>query len=111
MPSRAPPPAPKREVADTYFGTVIADPYRWMERPTANNPEFFQWLKAQNDYTRQVLDRLPQRASLEARLAELADVVTTVNDVSLAGPRWFYLKLQPGEQTAKLYAAGAAIAA
>ena len=99
-----PPPAPKREVADTYFGTVIADPYRWMERPTASNLGFFQWLKAQNDYTRQVLDRLPQRASLEARLAELADVVTTVNDVSLAGARWFYLKLQPGEQTPKLYA-------
>jgi prolyl oligopeptidase len=100
----APPAAPKREIADTYFGTVIADPYRWMEQPTATNPEFLGWLKAQNAYTREVLDRLPQRAPLAARLAKLADVVTTVNDVSLAGARWFYLKLQPGEQTAKLYA-------
>jgi prolyl oligopeptidase len=100
----APPPTPKREVADTYFGTVIADPYRWMERPTADNPEFHRWLEAQNGYTRQTLDQLPQRAPLAARLSQLADVVTTVSVVNLAGPRWFYLKLQPGEQTPKLYA-------
>ena len=99
----APPSTPKGQVADTYFGTVIADPYRWMERPTAENPEFLGWLKGQNAYTREVLDRLPQRAALAARLAELADIVTTVSSVSPAGPRWFYLKLQPGEQTPKLY--------
>ena len=94
---------PKQEVADTYFGTVIADPYRWMERPVPGNPEFRRWLESQNAYTRQVLDRLPQRAALQARLAELADVVTTVPEVNLADDRWFYLKLQPGQQTPKLY--------
>jgi prolyl oligopeptidase len=98
----APPAAPKREVVDTYFGTAIADPYRWMEKPIAQNPEFLRWLEAQNAYTREVLDRLPQRAALKARLTELADIVTTVNNLSLAGSRWFYLKLKPGEQTAKL---------
>ena len=100
----APPSTPKREVADTYFGTVIADPYRWMEPPVPDNPEFKKWLEAQNAYTRHVLDSLPHRAALQARLAELADIVTTVPEVSLAGDRWFYLKLQPGEQTPKLYA-------
>jgi prolyl oligopeptidase len=100
----APPAAPKREVIDTYFGTAVADPYRWMEKPIAENPEFRRWLEAQNAYTREVLDRLPQRSQLKSRLAELVDIVTTVNDVSLAGSRWFYLKLKPGEQTAKLYA-------
>jgi prolyl oligopeptidase len=98
-----PPSTPKQEVADTYFGTVIADPYRWMERPVPGNPEFRRWLESQNAYTRQVLDRLPQRAALQARLAELADVVTTVPEVNLADDRWFYLKLQPGQQTPKLY--------
>ena len=44
----APPAAPKREVADTYFGTVITDPYRWMEPPVGKNPEFMDWLKQQN---------------------------------------------------------------
>ena len=100
----SPPETPKREVADTYFGTVIADPYRWMERPIPNNPEFRRWLERQNAYARQVLDSLPQRAALQARLAELADIVTTVPQVTLAGDRWFYLQLQPGQQTPKLYA-------
>ena len=57
----APPSTPKREVADTYFGTVIADPYRWMEPPVPDNPEFKKWLEAQNAHTRQVLDSLPHR--------------------------------------------------
>jgi prolyl oligopeptidase len=74
-----------------------------MERPVPDNPEFRRWLESQNAYTRQVLDRLPQRAALQARLAELADVVTTVPEVNLADDRWFYLKLQPGQQTPKLY--------
>jgi prolyl oligopeptidase len=99
----AAPSTPKREVADTYFGTVIADPYRWMERPIADNPEFRQWLETQNAYTRKVLDRLPERAALQARLAELADIVTTVPQVRPAGDRWFYLQLQAGQQTPKLY--------
>ena len=99
-----PPATPKRTVADTYFGTVIPDPYRWMEAPIPRNPELRQWLQRQNDYTRQVLDRLPERAALRARLAELADIVTTVPQVRLAGSRWLYLKVKPGEQTAKLYA-------
>jgi prolyl oligopeptidase len=98
-----PPATPKREVVDTYFGTAVVDPYRWMETPIDQNPEFRRWLEAQNAYTRQVLDRLPERAALRARLAELADIVTTVPEVNLAGPRWFYLKTQPGEQIAKLY--------
>lgn len=100
----APPPTPRREVADTYFGKVITDPYRWMERPIPHNPEFRRWLERQNGYTRQVLDGLPERAALRARLAELADIVTTVHQVRPAGDRWFYLRLQPGEQTPKLYA-------
>src|SRR5262245_55755683 len=98
-----PPSTPKQEVADTYFGTIIADPYRWMEQATASNPEFRRWVESQNTYTRQVLDRLPQRGALLKRLAELADVVTTVQQVTLADERWFYLKLQPGQQTPKLY--------
>jgi prolyl oligopeptidase len=100
---QSPPATPKREVSDSYFGTTIVDPYRWTEAPVDQNPEFRQWLEAQNAYTRQVLDRLPERATLRRRLAELADVVTAVPTVSLAQSRWFYLKLKPGEQTPKLY--------
>jgi prolyl oligopeptidase len=99
----APPPAPKREVADTYFGTVIADPYRWMEPPVGQNPEFMDWLRRQNAYTREVLDHRPERPALLARLMELADITPSVSQVLPADQRWFYLKLAPGEQIPKLY--------
>ena len=101
--SAPPPAAPKREVADSYFGTVIGDPYRWMEPPVGQNPEFMDWLRRQNDYTREVLDRRPERPKLLARLLELADITPSVSDVLPADRRWFYLKLAPGEQVPKLY--------
>jgi prolyl oligopeptidase len=50
-----------------------------------------------------VLDRLPERPALLARLTELADVTSTVSNVSPAEDRWFYLRLDPGQQIPKLY--------
>ena len=83
-----PPVAPKREVADTYFGKVLIDPYRWMEAPIPRNPAFLSWLRRQNDYTRLVLDRLPRRKELQARLFKLADITTTVSQLIPADRRW-----------------------
>ena len=97
------PSAPKREVADTYFGTVLKDPYRWMETPVGKNPEFMNWLRAQNTYTRNVLDRLPERPALLARLTELAEITSQVSTLSSAERYWFYLRLDPGQQISKLY--------
>src|SRR5215217_1821722 len=86
------PPTPKREVADTYFGTVIRDPYRWMESPVGRNPEFMEYLKKQNAHTRAVLDRLPEHSALLERLTDLADIVSQVTRLSPADSRWFYLR-------------------
>jgi prolyl oligopeptidase len=98
-----PPRTPKREVADTHFGTVVRDPYRWMEPPVAKNPEFMSWIKQQNAHTREVLDRLPERTALLARLTQLADITSLVSNVSTADRSWFYLRLGPGQQIPKLY--------
>ena len=35
--------AKRGEVTDTYFGTVVADPYRWMEN--ASSKETIQFVK------------------------------------------------------------------
>ena len=90
-------------MADTYFGSVISDPYRWMEAPVNKNPEFMDWLRKQNAHTRSVLDRLPERPALLARLTELADITALVSSVSLADSLWFYLRLAPGQQIPRLY--------
>jgi prolyl oligopeptidase len=47
-----PPVAPVRPVTDTYFGTTVVDPYRWME---AGGPELLDYMKAENTATEQAL--------------------------------------------------------
>src|SRR2546430_1593427 len=63
------PATPKKPVTDTYFGTTVADSYRWLE--DWNDPEVKKWSDAQNAHARGVLDALPGRAVLEKRLSQL----------------------------------------
>jgi len=88
--SNAPPTTPARPVADTYFGTKIIDNFRWIE--DLKNPEVQSWFKAQNDYTRSVLDRIPGRDRLRARIAELDDAGVRVSGWQSFSGRLFYLK-------------------
>jgi len=96
-----PPDTPKHEITDDYFGTKIADPYRWLEN--LKSAEVSAWMKAQNDYTRSVLDHVPGRDKLRARIAELDDTGVRVSGFQSFGGHWFYLKRAPGEDNAKLY--------
>lgn len=59
----------KHEVYDTYFGTKVADPYRWLEDDRSEKTE--EWVKAQNDVTAAYFAQLPQRDRLKNRLTEL----------------------------------------
>jgi protease II len=59
----------KDAVVDDYFGTPVADPYRWLEDP--NSPETRAWLEAQNAIARAFLERLPARDRIHRRLTEL----------------------------------------
>src|SRR6202167_1259327 len=64
-----PPAAPVRPVTDTYFGTEVVDNYRYMEN--LDDPQVQAWMKAQADYTRATLDRLPARQALLQRIHAL----------------------------------------
>ena len=59
------PVARKEIVTDTYFGTTIEDPYRWME--DWKGEELKSWVAAQGAYTRAYLDALPERQALSQR--------------------------------------------
>src|SRR5258707_3898479 len=96
-----PPKATVHEVTDTYFGTKIVDPYRWME--DAKSPETAAWMKAQADYSRAYLDRLPMRAQLLKRFEELSETGVRVSGVQRAGSLYFYYRLAPGENDRRLY--------
>ncbi len=57
--------------ADTYHGTRVADPYRWLEDDTS--PETAQWVEAQNRVTFSYLETIPFRGQLKRRLERLFD--------------------------------------
>ena len=58
----APPKTPVRDVTEEFFGVKVVDPYRWLEN--TSDPEVVAWMKAQNDYTREALARIPHRDEL-----------------------------------------------
>lgn len=95
------PKAPVREVTDTYFRTEVVDPYRWME--DLQNTETIEWMKAQNNYARRFLERLPMKEVFLKRLNELDSSNVNISGVRRIGNKYFYLKLAPGENDRKLY--------
>jgi len=56
-------------VVDTYFGTEVADPYRWLEDDQSE--ETAAWVAAQNKVTRSYLDAIPAWEMFESRLTDL----------------------------------------
>ena len=63
------PPARRSDHQDLYFGTAVADPYRWME--DLDSPEIKSWVTAENALTEAFLAEAPQRAAIHARLLAL----------------------------------------
>ena len=99
----APPKARTVEVTDDYFGTKVADPYRWMEK---GGEELTQWLRAQSAYTERQLAMLPGRERLIKRVHDLSLGTGRTTIDAMAGPYRFYSKIAPGEQLRKLVVSG-----
>ena len=56
-------------VKDDYFGTLVADPYRWLENDTS--AETAAWVKAENEVTHNYLSKIPFREAIEKRYETL----------------------------------------
>lgn len=63
------PKAKKTDVTDDYFGTKVADPYRWLEDDNA--AETAKWVKAENKVTDAWLEKIPFRDEIRNRLTKL----------------------------------------
>lgn len=59
----------KDSVVDDYYGTAVADPYRWLENDTSD--ETGDWVEAENAVTFDYLSQIPYRKKLEERLTKL----------------------------------------
>jgi len=95
--------AEARPVIDAYFGKTVTDPYRYMENLKDTTVQ--NWIKAQTDYSRNILDGIPGRKELIDKMVEfdkrkssrVTQVEITEND------RYFYLKTTPEDETGKLF--------
>ena len=64
----AAPETPKKPVSTKYQDVTVEDPYQWLEED--NDPQVKSWSDAQNQRTRQYLDKLPDRTAIEKQLTE-----------------------------------------
>lgn len=56
---------------DTYFDSIVSDPYRWLEDD--RSAETGAWVKSQNEVTFDYLKKIPFRNAIRERLAKLWD--------------------------------------
>jgi prolyl oligopeptidase len=94
------PVAPVVPVVDDYYGTKVTDDYRWME---SRSPRFVAWMKGQDAHARAVLERIPGRDSLFARIHAHTGGGTSIASVQRAGGHVFYEKRGPADNSFKLY--------
>jgi len=59
------------DTVDDYFGTKVADPYRWLEADAAVEPGVASWVEAQNKFTFAYLEKIPFRSKIKDRLTAL----------------------------------------
>jgi len=59
----------KVDTVNTYFGTKVKDPYRWLEDDRSEETE--AWVKAENEVTFDYLSKIPYRDTLKNRLSAL----------------------------------------
>jgi len=88
------------DVNDDYHGTIIADPYRWLEVDTATKVE--AWVKSQNEVTNDYLSKIPFRESIKKRYEELFNY-TKLTSPRKIGPYYLYYKNDGLQNQAIIY--------
>ena len=78
----------KTDVVDTYFGTSVPDPYRWLENDTS--AQTAAWVAAQNKVTGEYLSKIPFRGALLRRLTAVADYEKIGAPAKKHGKYYFY---------------------
>ncbi len=79
----------KVDQADDYFGTKVADPYRWLEDDNAEDVK--AWVQAENAVTFGYLDKIPFRPKIKARLNEIYNY-PRYSSPFRAGENYFFYK-------------------
>ncbi|MBL8203462.1 MAG: S9 family peptidase [Blastocatellia bacterium] len=96
------PKAKKVDHVDEYHGTKVADPYRWLENPDAEDSR--AWIEAQNKLTFGFLDQIPERQQIKERLTKLWDYEKYSSPFKEGG-RYFFYKNDGLQNQSVLYTA------
>ena len=101
--SNAPAGPPKAKVApveDTVQGHKIVDRYRYLENP--NDPDTKLYVEQELGYTRTLLDPLPGRDKINARLSQLLEI-GTVGAPQMGGKYYFHTRREGNQNQPILY--------
>ena len=90
----------KVEQVDSYHGTRVADPYRWLEDDTSE--ETAAWVQAQNKVTFPYLEKIPYRSELLTRVKALNNYEKYTSP-SRKGPYVFFRKNNGLQNQSVLY--------
>ena len=93
-------PATKKvDVVDDYFGTKVADPYRWLEEN--ESPEVANWVEAENKVTFAYLEQIPYRSQVKDRLTKLLNYPKFTSP--LRRGEWFVFSKNDGLQNQNVF--------
>ncbi len=101
--STAPSGPPKAKVApveDTVQGHKIVDRYRYLENP--NDPDTQLYVEHELSYTRSILDPLPGRDKINARLSQLLEI-GNIGTSQMGGKYYFHTRREGNENQPILY--------
>ncbi len=90
----------KTDTVDTYFGTKIADSYRWLEDD--RSAETGEWVKAQNKVTFDYLATIPFRKKVKDRLTQIWNFAK-VSSLFKKGKNYFFYKNNGIQNQSVLY--------
>ncbi|MGA7616694.1 MAG: prolyl oligopeptidase family serine peptidase [Thermoanaerobaculia bacterium] len=81
----------KIDHTDDYHGTIVPDPYRWLEQDVRTSPEVRDWVDAENKVTFAYLEKLPGRDAITERLTKLWNYEKRSTPFK-AGGRYYFTK-------------------
>jgi prolyl oligopeptidase len=98
--SARPPKAKVVPVEDSVQGHKIVDPYRYLENP--DDPDTRLYVEQELAYTRSILDPLPGRDKIHARLSQLL-AIGTVGAPQMGGNYYFHTRREGDQNQPVLY--------
>jgi prolyl oligopeptidase len=101
------PPTRRVDHVDTYHGSEVADPYRWLEADVRQSDEVAQWVEAQSQFAEQYLQAIPVRETIRKRLTEIYNYERFSPPVR-KGPHYLYQRNDGLQDQAVLYVADSA---